>query len=523
MATPDLSNYQWQFNGTPIGGAGSNSLSVSQPGAYWVSAQDAMGCLGSSAPFLVSENPLPVPSFSFSANGLDVLFSNNSTNATTYSWNFGDGSPASSAASPAHSFAAPGVYFVTLEASNADCGPINITLPVAVACNPPVVQISAGGSTQVCEGESVAMTVAGNFLAFNWYRDGLEIPGAIGPVFSAGSSGVYKAFATDAMGCGNFSNEITVEVSPLPTAEITSSAPDGSVCEGEAVWLHGSGGVGYHWSTPIGSQVEGQEIQMAAAGGADSGNYFLTVTDGSGCTATATYLLTVNTAPMLDIQALGPTSFSYGQSVALVAEGDLVSWFWGSGQTTSQIIVSDCGAYSVTGTDANGCTASSETVTVSVMPVITFTNDTLYSTPAGSYQWFLNGNPIQGAISQTFVPLLEGTYSVHVDCPGTGELWSNSVFVTIIATSEPGTKRLKIYPNPVSEYDSKLNLEMSGLGAQALTLVLTDLAGRELMRKTASHVSGKTFLETAGIQAGAYFVQVWQGGKMQALGVFLKV
>jgi PKD repeat protein len=49
-----------------------------------------------------------------------VTFSNNSTNATTYEWSFGDGSPISTVYSPTHIYTAEGEYTATLKAFNAD-------------------------------------------------------------------------------------------------------------------------------------------------------------------------------------------------------------------------------------------------------------------------------------------------------------------------------------------------------------------------------------------------------------------
>lgn len=55
--------------------------------------------------------------FGNSSNGLQVSFSNNSTNSTSYFWDFGDGSNSTSA-NPIHSYPSPGNYPVTLYASN---------------------------------------------------------------------------------------------------------------------------------------------------------------------------------------------------------------------------------------------------------------------------------------------------------------------------------------------------------------------------------------------------------------------
>lgn len=62
----------------------------------------------------------PVASFAYSADGTDyktINFINNSLNATSYSWDFGDGN-SSTDISPSHTYAADGSYDVTLTAAN---------------------------------------------------------------------------------------------------------------------------------------------------------------------------------------------------------------------------------------------------------------------------------------------------------------------------------------------------------------------------------------------------------------------
>ena len=44
---------------------------------------------------------------------LTVNFNNLNTGGSSYSWNFGDGSPAGSTSNPSHTYAAPGIYTVT--------------------------------------------------------------------------------------------------------------------------------------------------------------------------------------------------------------------------------------------------------------------------------------------------------------------------------------------------------------------------------------------------------------------------
>jgi hypothetical protein len=57
--------------------------------------------------------PAPVAGFSYETDGLDVAFANSSTNAKTYSWDFGDGET-STEENPVHTYEAYGEYSVTL-------------------------------------------------------------------------------------------------------------------------------------------------------------------------------------------------------------------------------------------------------------------------------------------------------------------------------------------------------------------------------------------------------------------------
>jgi PKD repeat protein len=66
-----------------------------------------------------SDETLPVASFTSEATDLAVAFTNTSTDATSYSWDFGDGNT-STDANPSNTYAAAGTYTVTLTATNDD-------------------------------------------------------------------------------------------------------------------------------------------------------------------------------------------------------------------------------------------------------------------------------------------------------------------------------------------------------------------------------------------------------------------
>lgn len=105
-------NSPWQVANWSTG-ATANSITVSQPGWYWVNVFSPDNC-----PFQDSiriENYPPLsPNFSYGTSFLTVQFQNQTTGQISNFWSFGDGNP-SSVVSPTHSYLNPGSYLVTLQ------------------------------------------------------------------------------------------------------------------------------------------------------------------------------------------------------------------------------------------------------------------------------------------------------------------------------------------------------------------------------------------------------------------------
>lgn len=117
--------YLWSTTAT------TQSISVNTANTYWVKVANG-NCVASDT-MLLSIKPLPQASFTYIVNFLSVNFINNSTNANSYNWSFGDGTTNNNP-SPAHLYANSGTYSVKLIATNG-CKPdssiqiINVTKP----------------------------------------------------------------------------------------------------------------------------------------------------------------------------------------------------------------------------------------------------------------------------------------------------------------------------------------------------------------------------------------------------------
>lgn len=96
--------------------------------------------------------------------GQEVIFSNNSQNASTYAWYFGDGQTSAEAA-PHHTYANPGTYSAMLVARNACfCADTAFVTVQVYPSSPP--ELDCVGS--VCEGEQVTYSTTPGCSSYTW-------------------------------------------------------------------------------------------------------------------------------------------------------------------------------------------------------------------------------------------------------------------------------------------------------------------------------------------------------------------
>lgn len=113
------------------------SISPTVTTTYTVTGTDANGCSSTSS-VTITVNPVPTANFTADVTEgnpiLGVTFTNTSTNATGYIWDFGNGSNPITTGSNANqngTFTNPGVYTVELTATNGNCTD-SFTMPITV-------------------------------------------------------------------------------------------------------------------------------------------------------------------------------------------------------------------------------------------------------------------------------------------------------------------------------------------------------------------------------------------------------
>jgi uncharacterized repeat protein (TIGR01451 family) len=297
---------------------------------------------------------------------------------------------------------------------------------VAGNCVPPSVTIT--GPAAVCAGGSVTLN-AGVHSSYLWTPGNFTTQTIS---VSPASTTTYTVTVTDASGCASSDTHVVTVNTPAP---VTITGPT-STCGASSITLNAGPGTAWLWSPG------GETTQTITVSPASTTTYGVTVTDGNGCQASDTHVVTVNTAAPASITASGATTFCTGGSVTLTASAGS-SYVWSpGGQTTPSITVTAGGSYSVAVTDGNGCVSNAPPVVVTVNPapavVIAGPTATCNSTPvtldAGPGTSFLwtPGNFTTQTI--TVSPSSTTTYSVTVT-NGSGCTGSDTHTVTV--TSSP--------------------------------------------------------------------------------------
>jgi hypothetical protein len=210
---------------------------------------------------------------------------------------------------------------------------------------------------------------------------------------------------------------------PITVSENVASHVD-VICFGG---LTGSIEVNPAGGTPTYSYLWSNGAITNIISGIAAGTYTVTVTDARGCTATAAILVTE--AAQLVPTISGPTSFCPGNSTTLDAGNGYSSYNWSTGSVTQTISVNTIGTFTVTVTNASGCTGStsvSTTVNTNATPILitSMKSDAslnggvgtagVTAIPAGcTFLWSPGGQTTNYIQNQ-----IPGTYQVTVTSPG---------------------------------------------------------------------------------------------------------
>ncbi|MFC5269294.1 T9SS type A sorting domain-containing protein [Adhaeribacter terreus] len=237
------------------------------------------GCPGPRVPVAVVVNPAPAtPTISasgptsFCNGGSVVLTASSTTTGTTYQW-YNNGVAITGATNATYTATAGGT-FTAVASANGCSSPASAVTTVNMNTLPAVPTITAGGSTTICQGQSVALTASSTStgVTYQWFNNGTAITGATAATYSANAAGTFTVTASN-NGCTSAaSTATTVTLNAIPaTPTITPSGDSGQE-------LTSSAATGNQWYLN-GTAITGATAQTYQT--TANGNYTVVVTDNS--------------------------------------------------------------------------------------------------------------------------------------------------------------------------------------------------------------------------------------------------
>ena len=408
-------------------------------GTFTVTVTDLNGCTSSTSVTLTEPTPftntLTSPTF---AGGFNVTCLGNDgsidltpaggTSPYSYNWNTG-------ATTQDLTGLGAGIYTVTITDANGCSSTGSITLTQSSTLTLAATLSSYNGNNISCNGisdGSIDLTVTGGAAPFTYSWSN----GATTQDLSSLGAGTYTVTVTDANNCSTTATSTITQPSPLtsPTVSSTYNGGYNIACSGSvngSIDLTPAGGTfpfSYNWSNGSTSQ----DLSNVGAG-----IYSVTVTDLNGCTVSTSVTLTE--PDTIGLTPISPT-FAGGYNVTCIGNDGSIdltvtggaspyTYLWSNGSTTQDLSALGAGTFTVTVTDANGCTnVSSITLTQSGNLTATLTPSSYNENGVscnGATDGYINTTVSGGAIPYTYVwsngattanisGLGAGTYSVTI-------------------------------------------------------------------------------------------------------------
>ena len=251
--------------------------------------------------------------------------------------------------------------------------------------------------------------------------------------------GIYTVKGIDVNGV-SVTDSIKVSFSVKPTPYI---GKDNALCNGDSIMLSYQSKYKKLWNTgDTSSQILVKK----------SGIYTLTETNGK-CketdSATVTFLSYPNTILGND------TSICTGDILNLKGSLTIYNQSWNTGDTTYNILVNKQGLYILTETNIKCSSKDSIYVYINPPPnpkISKNLNTVSCNFKYKNYQWYRNGQPIQGANAKTYITTNAGNYFVLVTDSNRCEAFSDTIGLNTGISATSSFSFFSVYPNPAEDH-----------------------------------------------------------------------
>jgi len=535
LSSANAVSWSWSFpGGTPSNSTEQNPTVVyNTPGVYNVSLT-VTNAAGATSTFnqagFITALGAPTTNFSSVVEGLMVSFNNNSQNATSYAWDFGDGST-SSESNPVHTYQNGGTYTVVLTATN-NCGSTSFTQQIFVESVPEAA--FTPGNSEGCAPFTVQFTnqSSPNSTSFAWTFEGGQ-PAASSeqnPSATWNQPGSYTVTLIVSNAAGNDTASATVTVGEKPIAGFSAQPAGLSVVltnlsqnADSYLWDFGDGNTSNEANPTHDYGSTGSYTVKLTATNECGSQEFTLVVEISGSAPLAAFGVSENngcvpfTVQFSDQSAGNPIAWQWefpGGNPGLSTEQNPTVSYASTGTFPVTLIVTNIYG-SDTLTQQSVITGQSVPTAgfsyLTNLGTVSFTNLSLNAT---SYAWNFGDGNTSSEANPAHTYTANGTYTIEltaINVCGASTLQQTVTINTIDANEPAWLSHFRLYPNPNT---GLFTVEMSGTPYEEVEFMLFNAVGQLVKRDVSDFGSGslvRSFdygylpaaIYTLRIQAGA--------------------
>ena len=492
--------YHWSNNSTVA------ALTNLGPGTYSVTVTDANSCTGSATKTLTQPTALTASTTNLvnaTCGPTGSVTASVSGGTTNYRYLWSNGETTATASNLVGN-----TYDVTVTDAHNCTATVSATITSSSS-----LSLVTNATNIMCYGNatgSASATVSGSTgtVSYHWSN------GATTSSIQNVSAATYTVTISDGSGCSITASKAITQPTQMVASPSSTTAGCGNTATGSASVsvTGGASGYNYHWGNGSGN---------ASISNLIAGTYDVTITDANNCSVTAAAV--VASLSPISVVATPNNATCYGDnngSIQIsISNGTApYSFVWSTGATTSTVTNVAAGSYTVTVSDFNHCTTTTNisvaqpnqiqvtTTEVNATGVLdngsATVSNIIGATSPYTYAWS------NGATSQTVSNLGGGTYTVTItDHNGCNQTASVFVNVSTGINSVSSVITFAVYPNPASNY---VLVQLDEFNT-ATTLNLKNILGQTVIAQTIT--AKQTQIDLNSLANGVYLVELRQGEK----------
>ncbi len=444
----------------------------------------------------------------------------------------------------------------------------NATIVVTVNASP-TVSITPAGPLSLCFGATATLTAtSGSGINYQWQLGGGDISGAISATYDADATGNYGVVVTDGIGCSGSSALVSITVSStvvVPGVSIVASLGDTMCAPAAAETFTASatnGGPGpvYQWSVN-GTVVGAGAIYTYIPANGDVVTCLLTSNEACVTPDTVSRSMVITVSPLMSpsvsITSIHGDSTCTGDTVQFISVpvygGTAPTYLWTLNDTNvatgpyfiytpldgdklvltmtsnypclaTNLAISDTFTVHVFTPTVNTLSVSVSQSSISTGMVDTFTAVASGAGASPSFQWYIDGVPVTGANSATYITdsLRDGQVVSCMEtssflCAEPQTVTSAGISISVVPVgirhNGKGLNSLTLMPNP-NAGSFTIKGSLASAANNDLDIVVTDMLGQTIYTKTSTAKNGSVNEQVdlpKTLARGMYLVSVTSG------------